>query len=45
MGGAWCTEWRRGVHVGCRGEKLKERDHWERLGVDGRIILKWFLKK
>jgi hypothetical protein len=22
--------------------KMRERFHWERLGVDGRIILKWF---
>ena len=24
---------------------LEERDHFKYLGLDGRIILKWFLKK
>jgi len=27
------------------GENLKEREHSEERGVDGRIILKWLLKK
>jgi len=27
------------------GENFKEREHLENRGVDGRIILKWFLKK
>ena len=26
-------------------EKLKKSDHLENIGVNGRIILKWFLKE
>ena len=25
--------------------KLRERDHWENPGVDGRIILRWIFRK
>ena len=35
--------WRTGeVHTGFRWEDLMERDHLEDLGVDGRILLRWF---
>jgi hypothetical protein len=38
--------WRKGeVHTGLWKGDLRERDQLEYAGVDGRIILKWFLKK
>jgi hypothetical protein len=33
------------VHTGVWWEDLGKRDHFEELGVDGRIILKWIIKK
>jgi hypothetical protein len=33
------------VHAGFRWRKLRERNHFEDLGVDGRIILKRIFKQ
>jgi len=33
------------VHAGFWSGNLRERDHLVDLGMDGRIILKWFFKK
>jgi len=46
MGGP-CNTYRGEVRCiqGCGGEKLKDRDHLEGLGVDGRIILRWIYRK
>ena len=32
------------VHAGFQWENLRERDRFEDLGVDGRIIIKWILR-
>jgi hypothetical protein len=36
---------RRGVYIGYRWEKQKERDRWKDQGVGGWIILKWILER
>jgi len=33
------------VYTGFRWGNLRERDHLEDLGVDGRIILRWIFRK
>jgi hypothetical protein len=33
-----------GVHTGLSWGNLRERDHLEDVGVDGRIILEWIVK-
>jgi hypothetical protein len=41
----WHVWGRREVHTGFWWGDLREKDHLENLGVDGRIILKWIFKK
>jgi hypothetical protein len=32
------------VYTGFRSGDLRERDHWEDLGTEGRTVLKWIFK-
>jgi hypothetical protein len=46
MGGENSTNWgRRGMHIGFWWGSKKERDHYEDLDVDERIILEWILER
>jgi len=36
--------WAGEVYTGFRSGDLRERDHLEDLGTDGRIVLKWIFK-
>jgi len=46
MGGAYSKYgWRAEVYTGFWWGKLRERDHFEDLGVDGRVILRWIFRK
>jgi hypothetical protein len=45
-GGELGTYWGTGeVYTGFWWGNLRERDHFEDLGVDGRIILRWIFRK
>jgi hypothetical protein len=41
----WNVWWTGGVHIGFWWGELREIDHLEDLGIDGRIGLKWVFKK
>jgi len=46
MGRACGMYWgREKVHIGILRGNLRERDHLEDPGVDGRIILRWIFRK
>jgi hypothetical protein len=41
----YCVQRREEVHTGFWWGNLRERDHSEDPGVDGRIILRWIFRK
>jgi hypothetical protein len=41
----WHAWWAGEVHIGFWWGDMQERNHFEDLGLDGRIILKWIFKK
>jgi hypothetical protein len=45
MRGMWHVWGRKEVYIGCWWGSLRERSYLEHLGLDGRIIFKWFSKK
>jgi hypothetical protein len=45
MGGACRSCERYEIHIKCRSQNLKERDHLGNLSIGGRIILKRIIQK
>jgi hypothetical protein len=41
----FCNKYLLELHIQLWWENLRERDHLEDVGLDGRIILEWIIKK